>query len=79
MDSQLHYSMVVQWSDEDRAFIVSFPEWEAHGLIGNTHGDTYAQAIANGQEVLKMLIESARERGEPVPAPKTYAGVTQVG
>ena len=61
MDQQPHYSMAIQWSDEDHVYIVSFPEWEAHGLIGHTHGATYDEAVRKGQEVLHMLVDSARE------------------
>lgn len=80
MDKQLHYAMAIQWSNEDSAYIVSFPEWEAHGLIGHTHGNTYEEATRNGREVLDMLVRSAREDGEPLPTPRTFgqhdAGVT---
>jgi antitoxin HicB len=78
MSEQPRYSMVIQWSDEDQAYIVSFPEWEAHGLIGHTHGDTYEEAVRKGQEVLHMLIESARAEGEPVPAPRTFVSAERV-
>ncbi len=74
MSEHPHYSLVIQWSDEDQAYIVSFPEWEAHGLIGHTHGDSYEEAVTKGQDVLHMLIESARKDGESLPAPRTFAG-----
>jgi predicted RNase H-like HicB family nuclease len=36
-EQQPHYSMVIEWSDEDQAYIVSVPEFP-----GNyTHGSTY--------------------------------------
>lgn len=79
MSNLPHYSMVIQWSDEDDVYIVSFPEWEAHGLIGHTHGDTYAEAVSKGQEVLRMLINSAQSEGEPLPAPRTFVGATRAG
>ena len=69
---QPRYSMLIQWSDEDQADIVSFPEWEAQGLIGHTHGETYEDATKKGRDVLHMLVESARAEGEPLPAPQTY-------
>ena len=40
MGEQLRYLLVIQWSNEDQVYIVSFPEWKADGLIGHTHGDT---------------------------------------
>ena len=44
------YSMVIEWSDEDDAYIVSLPEW---GDLVHTHGETYAEAVARGKELLE--------------------------
>ena len=72
MNDQFRYSLLISWSEEDQAYIVSFPEWEANGLVGHTHGDTYEEALRHGQAVLHMLVESARNDGEALPAPATY-------
>ena len=45
MTERLHYSMVVQWSDDDQAYLVTLPEWEGRVLNPVTHGDSYEQAI----------------------------------
>ncbi|HKV85341.1 MAG TPA: type II toxin-antitoxin system HicB family antitoxin [Ktedonobacterales bacterium] len=66
----IHYSMTIQWSDEDQVYIVSFPEW---GGLLHTHGDSYAEAVKNGQELLEGLVQSRRQHGEPLPAPRIYA------
>jgi predicted RNase H-like HicB family nuclease len=63
-----HYTIIIQWSQEDKCFVVSLPEW---GEFCHTHGDTYQEALDNAQEVLEMLIESCLEDGEPLPEPKT--------
>ena len=43
MDTK-HYSMNIQWSDEDQAYIVTVPE-----LPGcKTHGATYEEAVKPG-------------------------------
>jgi antitoxin HicB len=63
-----HYTIIIQWSDEDNCHIVSLPEW---GEFCHTHGDTYEEALKKAQEVLKMLIESSLENGEPLPEPQT--------
>jgi antitoxin HicB len=63
-----HYTIIIQWSDEDNCYIVSLPEW---GEFCHTHGDTYEEALKNAQEVLEMLIESSLENGEPLPEPQT--------
>ena len=78
MSQQPRYSLVIQWSDEDQAYIVSFPEWEAHGLIGHTHGDTYEEAVRKGQEVLHLLMERERAEGEPLPSPRTFVSADRV-
>ncbi len=70
-----HYSIVIQWSEEDQCFVVSLPEW---GEFCHTHGDTYEEALKNAQEVLELLIESALEEGEPLPEPKTLGQSLQV-
>lgn len=69
------YSMLIQWSDEDQAFLVTLPEWADRVLGPVTHGDTYEQAVRNGQEALEALIASARKHGESLPQPRTVAGV----
>ncbi|WP_017324595.1 type II toxin-antitoxin system HicB family antitoxin [Synechococcus sp. PCC 7336] len=63
------YSILIQWSDEDDCYVVSLPEW---GDFCHTHGNTYEEALANAQEVLELLIESARDRNQPFPQPNTY-------
>lgn len=65
----IHYSIVIQWSDEDRGYIVSLPEW---GDLVHTHGDTYAEAFERGQELLEALIASRQEHDEPLPSPRVY-------
>ncbi len=67
-----HYSMVIEWSDTDQAYIVSLPEWTGIALQPVTHGDTYEEAVKNGHEVLEMLIEDANQDGIPLPAPKLF-------
>jgi len=63
-----HYSILIQWSDEDQKYIVSLPEF---GPYAHTHGDTYEEATKNAQEVLKLLIETYKEHNRPLPQPAT--------
>jgi len=63
-----HYSILIQWSDEDQKYIVSLPEF---GPYAHTHGDTYEEATKNAQEVLKLLIETYKEQNRPLPQPAT--------
>lgn len=69
-----HYSMLIQWSDDDQIYIVSLPEWEAQaGLHGHTHGKTYAEAVQMGEELLSLLIEGRQAEGLPLPQPRVFA------
>ncbi len=72
-----HYSMTIEWSDEDEAYLVTLPEWEGRVFGPVTHGDTYEEAVKNGNEVLAMLVKSAQEDGEPLPAPHVFAASTR--
>lgn len=62
-----HYSLVIQWDDEDKIYIVSVPE-----LAGcKTHGKTYEEAIQNVLEVIDLWLTTARELGWSIPTPRT--------
>lgn len=65
-----NYTVIIQWSDEDNCFIASLPEW---GEFCHTHGNTYAEALKNAEEVLELLIESALEEGETLPEVRKFA------
>jgi predicted RNase H-like HicB family nuclease len=65
----LYYSIHIQWSARDQAYLVTVPE-----LPGcHTHGETYQEALKNALEVIELWIETAQELGEPVPPPKVVA------
>ncbi len=67
-----HYSMVMEWSDEDQIYVVTVPE-----LPGcKTHGRTYAEAVHQGQDAIESWIDAARADGDPLPAPHTAAVVS---
>ncbi len=70
-DQYNRYSMLIQWSDEDGAYIVTVPELP--GCV--THGATYEEALAHGREAVESWIEANRAWGRPIPAPRTFAGV----
>ena len=61
------YSMIVQWSDEDRLFLVTIPEFSDRVFMPCTHGVTRIEAIANGEEVIKMYLEAWKAEGEVIP------------
>jgi predicted RNase H-like HicB family nuclease len=65
--------MLIQWSDEDDCFVVSLPKW---GEFCHIHGDSYEEAVKNGQELLNFLIESALESQEELPNPQTFSSLS---
>lgn len=69
----LRYSILIEWSDEDQAYLVTLPEWADRVAMPATHGDTYSEAVKNGQEVLELLVNGTLYDGETPPSPKTYA------
>jgi len=75
MTEQLRYSIVIQWSDDDDAYLVTLPEWEGRVFNPVTHGDTYEEAIKNGYEALEALAASARKHSEELPQPRVFARV----
>lgn len=75
MNDAPHYSMLIQWSDEDKAFLVTLPEWSDRVLGPVTHGDTYEEAVRRGREALDALIASAEKHNERLPVPQPVAGV----
>ena len=60
------YEMIIYWSDEDQAFIAEVPELP--GCAAD--GATYREALANVEVIIKEWIETAKELGRPIPAPK---------
>ena len=69
---QLHYSMLIEWSEEDRAYLVTLPEF-AYVIQPVTHGSTYEEAARKGREVLELLVESSDRDGETLPSPKVFS------
>ncbi len=72
MNKPLHYSMMLEWSEEDQAYLVILPEWADRVVMPVTYGITYDEAVKHGQEALEMLVNSAMRDGEPLPSPKVH-------
>ena len=73
----MKYTIVIQWSDKDRCFVVLLPEFQ-DVMQPVTNGDTYEEAVKNAQEVLELMIEIYLEEGKPLPEPKTLGQSFQV-
>jgi len=60
------YEVIIYWSQEDQAFIAEVPELP--GCVAD--GKTYRQALTNVEVIIQEWLETARELGRPIPAPK---------
>lgn len=67
------YSFRVIWSDDDNAFVATCPEFE--GVSGL--GDTAAEALAEAEVALELMLETYADERWPLPAPtnlQEYSG-----
>jgi antitoxin HicB len=63
----MKYEMLIRWSEEDKCYLVGFPDFPNQQW--RTHGDTYEIAVANGVEALESLILAYTANGELLPEP----------
>ena len=67
----MKYTIIIQWSKEDKCFVVFLPEFE-DVMQPVTHGETYQEAFTNAQEVLELLVESSIAENKPLPEIKPF-------
>jgi predicted RNase H-like HicB family nuclease len=60
------YEVIIYWSDEDQVFIAEVPELPGCAA----HGDSPQAALHEAQEAITLWLDTAREFGDPIPAPK---------
>lgn len=60
------YEIIMYWSEDDQAFIAEVPELP--GCMAD--GETYQEALANVEVIIREWIETAQELGRPIPQPK---------
>ena len=60
------YEIIIYWSEEDSGFIAEVPELP--GCMAD--GKTYQEAVANAVIVIDEWIETAKELGRNIPAPR---------
>lgn len=65
MKTKPKYRVLIDWSDEDKAFVARVPELD--GVA--THGDTYAAAAANADEAIRLHLRVLAEDGVDAPTP----------
>jgi len=61
--------MIIEWSVEDDAFVVSVPEFPGQ----HTHGATYEEAVRQGRDLIDSLILWTLQDGKPLPQPHVFA------
>jgi len=64
--SSARYELIIYCSKDDESFIVEVPELP--GCMAD--GQTYAEAVANAEQIIDEWIETARELGRPIPEPR---------
>lgn len=63
------YAVIIEWSAEDDAYVVSVPDFP--GL--HTHGATREEAATMANEVIALNIAGARADGSRAPTPRFSA------
>lgn len=66
LGTDLHYEVVIRWSNEDQAYIAIVPELP--GCMAD--GSTYVEAVANIELVMREWVETAHELGRVPPKAK---------
>ena len=64
----MKYSILIQWSEDDQAYVASLPEW---GKYARTHGESYEEVLENAKEVLEDLVYGYEQTGKLLPKPQT--------
>jgi predicted RNase H-like HicB family nuclease len=65
--------MVIQWSDEDQAYLVTLPEWADRVKMPCADGATYEAAARVGAEMLDELLYLSEQGHIERPAARVYA------
>lgn len=58
-----HYSLIIQWSDEDQLYLVTIPEFSEFVMQPCTYGKTYEDAIVHAQEAIAGYLAYCQEEG----------------
>lgn len=60
-----HYSILIQWSEQDNAYIATVPALP--GCMAD--GATQIDAMRNARVVIQEWIDCAQADGDPIPGP----------
>ena len=61
------YSLIIRWSDEDKLYLVTLPEFSTIAMQPCTHGKTYQEAVQNAQEAIEGYILYCHDEQIPIP------------
>jgi predicted RNase H-like HicB family nuclease len=65
MKESAHYVKIVEWSEDDKAFVGQCP-----GIVGPCcHGDDEAEVYRELCQIVEEWIDIARKDGRPLPPP----------
>ena len=59
------YEIIIYWSEEDQVFVAEVPELPGCAA----HGASPSSALTEAEEAISLWLDTAREFGEPIPAP----------
>ena len=60
------FEVIIYWSEDDQAYVAEVPELP--GCAAD--GQTYREALANAETVIKEWVQTATGLGRPIPTPK---------
>jgi antitoxin HicB len=63
---------LIQWSEINKIFVVTIPEFSDRVRMPCTHGDTYEEAAKHGLEVIETFLEIWEEDGKSIPEPQDF-------
>lgn len=69
-----HYHINIFFSAEDGGYIADIPDLNACSAFGLTPGE----ALAEVEEAREAWLETARERGKPIPEPRYRPAIYQL-
>jgi len=60
------FEVIIYWSEDDDVFVAEVPELPGCAA----HGASHQEALREADEAIALWLETAREFGDPIPAPK---------
>lgn len=70
-----HYHINVFWSQEDACWIADVPDLKPC----SAHGDSPSEAIAEAEIAIQLWLETASDKGFPIPEPRYRPAIYAAG